>query len=286
MANEGFDRRSFIKTCVGVGATGAAAAAGAGMLLPLSDVDVEIVPISYPGVQVLEGSPAPYGLPIIPLEITGDGELRGVPDAFDDQLQWYRYCGHERTPGALPDWDGDDMIRFHVTEERQAGGLDTWYADSINDAVRWQDFPEDTPDPLFDEFPGAGAPFRWRSEGMAPERTLTGIVLRAPAEILEFTGSVPPPQQDDLRQWMPEHPEDPDSVFLACMSRCTHFCCIARFHEDSLAVQSGYGDRIFCTCHLSRYDPFTVDAYNRTIFRYPETMVEEEGAEAEAGGGQ
>lgn len=280
MPDEGFDRRSFIKACAGVGAAGVATAAGIGMLRPLSDIDVEIIPIAYPGVQVLRGSPAPYGLPIIPLEFTSNGELRGVPDAFDDQLQWYRYCGHERSPGALPSWEGDNVIRYDVTDERLAGGLDTWYADDIGEIVSWDDFPEDTPDPLFEDFPGAGAPFRWRSEGQAPESTLTGIVFRAPAEIIDFTAGIVPQQEEDIRDWMPEHPDDPDTVFLACASMCTHFCCVARFHEDRLAVQSGYGESIFCTCHLSRYDPFTIDVYNRTIFRYPET---EEPAEAEGG---
>ncbi len=278
MPDEGFDRRSFIKACAGVGAAGAAAAAGIGMLRPLTDMDVEIIPISYPGVHVMRGSPAPYGLPIIPLEITDEGALRGVPDAFENQLQWYRYCGHERTPGALPTWDGDDLIRYHVQEERLRKGLDTWFADIIGDQVRWQDFPEDTPDPLFADFPGAGAPFQWRSTDQPAESTLTGMILRAPAEIVDFTAAIVPTQEEEIRDWMPQHPEDPDSVFLACASMCTHFCCVARFHEDRLAVQSGYGDRIFCTCHLSRYDPFTIDVYNRTIFRYPE--AEEEGGDA------
>lgn len=284
MADEGFDRRSFIKACAGVGAAGAAAAAGVGMLRPLTDVNVEIVPITYPGVRVMDGSPAPYGLPLIPLEITDEGQLRGVPDAFDGQLQWYRYCGHERSPGALPNWDGDNLLRYHVTEERLAKGLDAWYVDDIDDVIEWSDFPQDTPDPLFEDFPGAGAPFRWRSEGQPSESTLTGMVFRAPADLLDFTASVVPQQTEEIQEWMPQHPEDPDSVLFASASMCTHFCCVARFHEDRLAVQSGYGDKIFCTCHLSRYDPFTIDTYNRTIFRYPDAVENGEGEEEDAGG--
>ncbi len=271
---EGFDRRRFIKACAGIGAAGAAAAAGIGMLRPLTDMDVEIIPIDYPGIHVLRGSPAPYGLPLIPLEITGDGEMRGVPDAFEDQLQWYRYCGHERTPGAQPDWGDDDLLRYHVTAEQRAG-LDSWYAPAIDEVIQWEDMPENTPEAIFRDYPGVGAPFRWRSEGQPPEETLTGILLRAPVDELEFTEGILPDREEELLEWMPEHPDDPDSRLMACLSICTHFCCVARFHEDRLAEQSGWGDKIFCTCHLSRYEPFLIDQYHRTIFRYPDEVPEE-----------
>lgn len=63
MDDGGFDRRSFIKACAGVGAVGAAAAAGFGMLRPVSDTGVNIVPISYPGVRVLRARPPRTGCP-------------------------------------------------------------------------------------------------------------------------------------------------------------------------------------------------------------------------------
>ncbi len=283
MTRHGFDRRRFIQACAGAGLASAAAASGMGLFTSLEDTDVDIVPISYHGLQVLPDSPAPYGLPLIPLEITDDGALRGVPDAFPDQLKWYRYCGNERTPGAHPVWDGDDLIRYHVIEAQRADGPDAWYGDHLDEIARWQHLPQHTADPLFQDYPGTGAPFRWRSGGMPPEATLTGILLRIPQDELGFTASVPRPIQEDLQAWMPQHPEDGESLLVACASMCTHYCCKARFHSDRIAEQRGAGDTIFCTCHFSRYDPFTIDRYDRTIFEHPrhelEAAFEEHGIE-------
>jgi Rieske Fe-S protein len=282
MTDQGFDRRSFIKACAGVGAAGAAGAAGFGMLRPIADVEVEIVPISYPGVKVMRGSPAPYGLPLIPLEITSSGELKGRPDAAPDQLKWYKYCSHERAPGTSQDFETDNLARYFVTEEKLAKGLDAWYEDLIGDVVTVDDFPDEDPNPTFSKYDGVGAPFEWRSEGIEPALKITGIVVRMPKTDengdprISFDGATTPPPAE-VQEWFPEDPNDPDYMYMACCSFCTHFCCVPGFHESQLAESSGYGQTIFCSCHLSRYDPFTIEGYNRTIFEYP-------GAAGEAGG--
>jgi Rieske Fe-S protein len=271
MPGDGFDRRSFVKACAGVGAGGAVTAAGFGMLQPVSDVGVEIVNISYPGMRVLPGSPAPYGLPLIPLEITDDGILRGRPDAAEDQLKWYKYCSHERAPGTFQGFESDNVLRYDVSEEKVAKGFDAWFTEHIDEEVHYSDFPKDTPDEQWEGYPGSGAAFRWRSEGVEPESKISGIIVRAPKEELGFMSTVPTPIADEIREgWFPEHPDDPDDIFMACCSFCTHFCCVPDFHTAELAISSGYGDTIFCTCHLSRYDPFQIETYNRTIFEYPD----------------
>lgn len=284
MADQGFDRRSFIKACAGVGAAGAAAATGFGMLRPVADVEVEIVPISYPGVKVMKGSPAPYGLPLIPLEITSSGELRGRPDAGQDQLMWYKYCSHERAPGTSPEFESDNLTRYFVTEEKLAKGLDAWYEDHIGDVITVDDFPDEEPNPDFSQYPGVGAPFQWRSQGVDTESKITGIVIRAPKDEIGFDGATTPPEAT-IRDWFPEDPNSSDHVFMACCSFCTHFCCVPGFHESELSISSGYGQTIFCSCHLSRYDPFTIENYNRTIFVYPDSEPEEGEASGGSGGG-
>lgn len=289
MAGEGFDRRSFIKACAGVGAAGAAAAAGFGMLRPISDVDVNIVPISYPGVKVLKGSPAPYGMPLIPLEIE-DGVLKGRPDAAEDQLKWYKYCSHERAPGTFPEgaisgFTPTNEIKYFVTEEKIEKGLDVWYEDLIGNPIRADDFPKEEPNESFDSFTGVGAPFEWRSEGVPAESKITGIIVKFPKEELSFDSRVPAPQAEEMDAWFPEVPGEPENVFLGCCSFCTHFCCVPGFHEAELALSSGYGGTIFCTCHLSRYDPFTIQNYNRTIFTFPNGAGGDEGGGGGGGGG-
>lgn len=281
MAGEGFDRRSFIKACAGVAGAGAAAAAGFGMFRPVSDVGVEIIPISYPGVKVLEGSPAPYGMPLIPLELTSDGALRGVPDVTDDQLMWYKYCSHERAPGTFQDFESDNLISYYVTEEKIEKGLDAWYKGQIGDTIRVEDFPDEEPSDDFQQFPGVGAPFEWRSAGVPSESKITGIVIKVPRDELEFNGPIPAPEE----AFIVEHPDDPEIVFIATCSFCTHFCCVAGFHEAQLALSSGHGSRIFCTCHLSRYDPFTIETYNRTVFSFPDAEAEHSGGGGDGGSG-
>jgi Rieske Fe-S protein len=284
MPGDGFDRRSFVKACAGVGAGGALAAAGFGMFQPVSDVGVEIVNISYPGVRVLPGSPAPYGLPLIPLEITDDGYLRGRPDAAENQLKWYKYCSHEQAPGTFPDDDAENVLRYDVSEDKIAKGFDAWFVDNLDDQMHYSDFPKEPPNEDWQEYPGVGAAARWRSEGVDPESKITAIVIRAPKELLGFESQVPAPQAEEIRSgWFPEHPDDSEDIFMACCSFCTHFCCVPDFHTAELAKSSGYGETIFCTCHLSRYDPFQIDVYNRTIFEFPNGGSE--GGEGGGGGG-
>lgn len=243
---------------------------GYGVLRPTSDVGAEIVPISYPGVKVIEGSPAPYGLPLIPLEVTDDGVLRGIPDAAEDQLSWYKYCSHERAPGTFPGFDSDDVIRYFAAGAT-AEASDRWFGDRLGEPVRVEDFPDTEPNAAFADQPGVGAPFQWRSEGVPAESKITGLVIRFPKRLLSFDDRVPSQQADRIRdQWFPEDPGDPEMAFLGTCSFCTHFCCVPGFHTSQVAAdRAEFADKIFCTCHLSRYDPFTIQTYNRTIFQFP-----------------
>lgn len=116
----------------------------------------------------------------------------------------------------------------------------------------------------------SGAAVRWRSEAVDAEDRITAIVVRAPKEELGFEPQVPTPEAEEMEaEWFPKHPDDPRDIFMACCSFCTHFCCAPDFHTAEIARNSGAGDTIFCTCHLSRYDPFQIDVYHRTIFEYP-----------------
>ncbi|MDX1610937.1 MAG: hypothetical protein R3185_01125 [Candidatus Thermoplasmatota archaeon] len=260
-------------------AAGAMGVAGFGIVRPVSDVDVEVIPITYPGIHVMEGSPAPYGLPVIPLEITSSGDLIGRPDAAENQLSWYKYCSHERAPGTEPSFESDNLLSYFVTEEKIHKGFDAWYKDLIGETINVEDFPDSEPLDKFSEFPGVGAAFKWRSEGVDPEDTITGIVTKMPADALSFGSRVTEPQKQEwLDTWFPLNPNDDSERFVASCSFCTHFCCVPGFHESELAISSGYGQTIFCTCHLSRYDPFKISMYDRTIFVFPQ-------GEGEGGGG-
>lgn len=288
----GIDRRNFIKACAGVGAAGALAAAGFGIARPISDVPVEVVPITYPAIKVLEGSPAPYGLPLIPLRVEDDGRLVGIPDAAEDQLKWYKYCSHERAPGTEPSFESDNELSYFVTEEKIAKGFDAWYKDFVGEPVNVNDFPDGEPLEKFSQFPGVGAAFKWRSNGVDPEDTITGIVVRVdtselPVDAIQFDGRrIPEAEAEQIRNdWFPQDPNNPDVRYIAFCSFCTHFCCVPGFHEGDLAISSGFGGTVFCSCHLSRYDPFVITKYDRTIFVFPEPGEGEEGGDQGGGGG-
>jgi Rieske Fe-S protein len=263
-----WDRRAFIKGCAGAGVVGALGAAGYGVARVPSDLKVEIVRVTCPAIAVLKGSPAPYGLPLIPLRIDPTGDLHGVPDAAPSQLDWYRYCSHERAPGLREEFASTNALTY-FTEARDVEGERPWYADRIGQTVNANHFPERETLTLFEQQPGVGAPFAWRSAGVDREDILTGIVVRAPAHRLRFTERVDPEVRTTIEaEWFPRDPARPDQMFLAFCSFCSHFCCVPGFHAAKAAVNKGFADKVFCTCHDSRYDPFTITMVDRHAYRY------------------
>lgn len=272
MPHDGLDRRRFIQVAARVGAAAAFGAAGYGLLRPASDVDVNVVPIRYPGAKVLPDSPAPYGLPLIPLRLDDDGALVGVADAAEGQLSWYKYCGHERAPGTDPSFATDDRLRYFAAGSAGSGGPAPWYGDRLDEVVAADHFPDTPPDERFAPFPGVGAPFAWRSEGLTPGDAIQGIVVRAPVQMLRFEGAAAV-DRDALLAWMPPDPADPSFRFVACCSFCTHLCCVPGFHASQVALDKNAGETIFCACHFSKYDPFTFTYYDRTIYVFPDKVT-------------
>jgi Rieske Fe-S protein len=46
--------------------------------------------------------------------------------------------------------------------------------------------------------------------------------------------------------------------FLAWLNRCTHFCCVPGYKQSAQAVAFDAEDGVYCPCHQSVYDPFSV----------------------------
>ena len=50
--------------------------------------------------------------------------------------------------------------------------------------------------------------------------------------------------------------------FIASSTFCPHFCCIPGYKEaEKLAASRDAGDKLFCTCHFSIYNPREPVAY-------------------------
>lgn len=242
-----FSRRSFVKGCI-YASVGVAAAGGAlGMALPLSVANKSaFTRVEYVGATLVSG-PAPQGVPLMPLAVDGNGDLsinpipEGVPGGV---LNWYKYCAHERSAGLQPSFKAkDEFIRFFLTEEKKATIVEGWYLDKLGKVVNVRDF----------DVVGKGAGFNWRSEGQSGKNIITGIIIKIDPSKMEFKNA----QEQVVReQFIVPTPDG--QALIAYSSFCKHFCCVPGWHESPLAQSSGVWDKMFCTCHLSVYDPYLV----------------------------
>lgn len=266
----GVDRRAFVKGALGAATLGVAGAAGFGIFKQAAIVKPSTIKsIKYLGAKVLVGSPAPRGVPLIPIRVNADGFVEGVPEDDDElYLDWYRYCSHEEAPGlADPGFTSDNTIEYFLTEEKLvAAGAEAkerwWYADKLEQPIRASDFAN---------LPfGSGAAFRWRSHGLSGNDVVTGILLKLdPSEF-----NMP---ESELSKYM-----DMDHNLIAFSSFCTHFCCVPGWKEDPTADKLGFWDMIFCTCHNSRYDPRELTEYT---FDLKLTTGDDSGGGGGGGGG-
>lgn len=250
--SEGIDRRHFVKTCMGAAALGVGGAAGFGMFKQVADLGDYIVRrVDYWGASRSQKSPAPRGLALIPVRVDGEGFVAGVPDHLD----WYRYCGHERSP-ALSDvgHTDDDVFRYSVSADKLHESENPeetyWYLDRLEQPVHADHFR--------DKPYGTGASVRWRSQGLRGDDVVTALVLKLDPEEIGF---------EELDSFL-----EPEHHLLAFITYCTHFCCVPGYQESPEARQKGQWDKIFCTCHGSVFDPTDITRYSFDL-RLPRDAV-------------
>jgi Rieske Fe-S protein len=247
---EGVDRRKFVKGAMGAATLGVAGAAGFGMFKQLAIPPDTIVQfIDYFGARVLPGSPAPRGLPFIPVRVTDNGEVEGVPEANGiNFLNVLRYCGYQAAPNLQPGFTDDNVFRYFLTEEKihQAGDRagDIWFfLDRIGDRVRAEHFAG--------RDYNTAAAVRWRSENVRPSDIVTMMILKLDPG--QFDG----PHVDMVETFMQN-----DEHLIGMSAICTHFCCVPGYKETDLARQFNAWEMAFCTCHNSRWNPYEISSYN------------------------
>ena len=257
-------RRRFVK-----GVVGGAALAGVGTTGAVALNSATTSPGAGGGTTVamaIENTdgPAPRGMPQIPIEITSDGLLRGVWPEVKTITQngieveiaetedfkgtdvtysssWFQYCGLQSYGGIEPAYDSDNLFRSTASPPYQ------WQADAFNEGE-----PLDAQ--AFDGYEqwgngigraGLGKPASgtWRSQ--EAEDVIPIQVIRSP--IIEEKAKEDP--------WLQASTE---KGFIAWLNKCTHFCCVPGYKQLAGSARFNAENDVYCPCHQSVYDPFTI----------------------------
>lgn len=260
------DRRRFVKGVVGGASLAAVGATSA------ATMDSTTAPsgsgggaTEYMGIEVAK-TPAPRPMPVIPLEIDSDGFLRGRwPEVEEVEEQgrtykiareniggieysneWFQYCGVQTYPGVRPDVDQDNYFRYTKSASYEwmndINGGDRVHIDDFEDFKTWGNG-------IGESGLGKPASATWRSQGVPPSGTLPVEIIRvAPAQYEQMVSSSANPEF--VKQ-------STDDYFMAHLNKCTHFCCVPGF-KSAEYPEANAVDRVYCQCHQSVYDPFSI----------------------------
>lgn len=274
---ENAGRRRFVKGVVGSSAlAGIGTASGAAVNTTTNPSGVGGGPMAYVGVENTAG-PAPRAMPQIPVRIDDDGYLKGLwgevrekeeggktftvaetelpgpgGESVTYSSQWFQYCGVQTYPGVLPEADQDNYFRHADSDYYD------WQQEEVEpgDRIHIDDFADyrDWSNEIGRGGLGKPALATWRSEDELPTNTMPVQIIRSP--LIEAAAEDP---------WLSASTRE---GFIAFLDKCTHFCCVPGFkafkHSEKF---KGKGNRVYCQCHHSVYDPFSL--VKRTFVAYP-----------------
>ena len=254
------NRRSFVKTCVGVAGAGALAASGlslaAGLAIPRAAAGALT---RYVGAHRVAG-PAPRGIPYIPIRydasagaFVGKTEIAPWPGSESTEpvnvLEWFKYCGHSGAPGLNQATRQNNTLTYLAKDDYNI--VTPWFKDLLDQPIRPEHFPAN----------GFGAAFRWRSDNQEGANVISGVLIRAEPRRIRNVPSVVPPAKplgdEAMMEWVKQEifAEVDGVTFIGVSTYCTHFCCTPGYREaEQLARPRNAWDNIFCTCHNSNYN--------------------------------
>jgi Rieske Fe-S protein len=264
-------RRRFVKGVVGSAALASVGAGGAGAL------DTATGPLGagggrteFFGIELMDG-PAPRGMPIIPIEITSEGELRGVPPSTTEELSdqnlqegygdsgvpytysWFQYCGVQSYQGLNPDIDHDNMFRATVGDPPDYEWMGEYEDGEPLTVDMFSDY-EDWGNGIGRAGIGKPAIGRWRSES-EDAQTMPIQVIRSTRVEQMAAGEGPYGDlSSDVQSFVQAASQD---GFIAWLDKCTHFCCVPKFKQYQDSASFDAENRVYCQCHQSVYDPFS-----------------------------
>ena len=280
-----------MKGVVGASALGATGVTGASAIkLTTSSSGEGGGATQYFGIENVAG-PAPRGMPQIPIEIDDEGYLKGVwpegpkPRTVNGQQvsppteqiggytytsEWFQYCGVQTYAGLAPDADQDNFLRV-----ADSAGYE-WMSDlSAGDRLNVDDFEdyETWNNEIGQAGIGKPAMATWRSQDLSPQETIPVQVLRSTRiEELANGGS-------EYADWVNASTQD---GFIAWLNKCTHFCCVPGFKASDQSARFGAANEVYCPCHQSVYDPFSIDRLQFTALPRPEDLGESEDSGSES----
>jgi len=254
-------RRRFVKGVVGGAALAGVGAAGSATVNSLTSASGEGGGQTRAMAIERTGGPAPRGMPQVPLEVDDEGYLRGIwPDVTTEMQEgleiqvaktelggreysgeWFQYCGIESYEQVQPDFEGDNYLRtgaasgYDWQDEAKEQG-ERLHVDDFSDYTDWGNGIGNG---------GVGKPANatWRSQDS--EDTLPVTVIRSE--------NVEQAAQDN--EWLQASTAE---GFIAWVNVCTHFCCVPGYKQNDESTRYDAGDGVYCQCHQSVYDPFSV----------------------------
>ncbi|NHN47369.1 ubiquinol-cytochrome c reductase iron-sulfur subunit [Halostella sp. JP-L12] len=272
------DRRRFVKGVVGSAALAGVGTATAGAIDSATEQSgAGGGSTKAMAIENTDG-PAPRGMPQIPVEVE-NGELKGVwPEVKEIEVQgqtqiiaetdnfkdtgrsysnrWFQYCGIQSYAGLDPEADMDNFFRYSPSPPPSYG----WQGEETSggDIVQVSDFQdyESWGNDIGQGGLGKPAAATWRSQGDDVD-TIPVIVVRSP--IIEEMA------QDD--EWLAA---STDQGFMAWLNKCTHFCCVPGWKASEGAAKFNAEDDVYCQCHQSVYDPFSIVETTFTALPRPE----------------
>jgi len=263
------DRRRFVKGVVGGAAlSGVAATTWASVESVTNRSGAGGGATQFYGVENTDG-PAPRAMPQVVVDVDDEGFVVGrYPEVSEEQVagrtqlvaeeeiadisysaEWFQFCGVQTMPGVRPGADKENY--FHYAPEGELPDGLSWQAedDRIEAGERvhvdhFQDY-EEWGNGVGTAGVGKPAKVTWRSQGEAPEDSLIVEVIRS-TRIEEMTGE---------SEWLGA---STDQGFLAYLDKCTHFCCVPSFKGYAGSARYDGENAIYCPCHQSVYDPFSI----------------------------
>jgi Rieske Fe-S protein len=255
------DRRRFVKGVVGGAAlAGVTTASAAAVNTATAPTGAGGGTTEFYAVENTDG-PAPRGMPQIPVEIDSEGYLKGGWPEYEEgdenavtegyggsdvtySSAWFQYCGVQTYSGVYPDADQDNYFRY------SSSGYD-WHADKGGDKIHIDDFAElgETWQEWNTSFGtranGKPASGTWRSQDLPPAETMPIQIIRS-QNVLDLAEEDP---------WIDASTEQ---GCIAWLNKCTHFCCVPGFKNNEGSAKFGAADQIYCQCHQSVYDPYSI----------------------------
>jgi Rieske Fe-S protein len=285
---ESSNRRRFVKGVVGgagLAAVGTTTAVGVDSATQRTGAGGGTT--EFFGIENTAG-PAPRAMPMLPVRIDNEGYIRGrYPEITTQMVQgeeiqvpqedlggitysaeWFQFCGVQGYRGIQPSYDGDNYLRY------ASGAPYEWQSDLAGDRVNIEDFDdyETWGNDIGKAGIGKPAMCTWRSQDT--ENTIPVQVLRSTRiERLQENLSGP------AGTWLDAAAQQ---GAIAWMDKCTHFCCVPTFKGTPQSAQFGGENAVYCPCHQSVYDPFSI--VKRAFVAYP--RPEDTGGGGGGGGGE